>query len=687
MTLEHDLIAAVVAEPDAVEPRLVYSDHLQTAGDPRGELAVVQARLLAQPDDLELLARERELTTALTAALVQGTPMPATFVARWHLGFVDAIQLDVRTIRILRTTHRDWFAQPAFACVREVDIQSKFARTLRLIPSLGIAQTVRKLTFGEDSESLLEPTLAAIASRLPRLTALCLRCAAVPELRPLRPLALRELVLDVRNLTQAGIVNILEEPLRLETFGLLAGQVPEELHAVLAHLYTGGALREVTHFVTGYNLPVMVAIEALVTSGRAASVEKITGNFHRTPYDAQVGAEKHRAALARITFEPQLGLGEYYDTEGLAAVATFYNYRLDRPAEAIPYYERALRLRPEHVIARQNLGVALRKARRLQESLVVYDVMIAQAKQPTAAMYNGRHYTLCELNRRADAVADLERALAINPNFVDAWNNLGVERQYVGDVEGAFAAFRRCLELNPEHGYAPRNEADLFLELGRASEALPIYARLSAAKPDDGTLLAMLAHAELETGNALAARTIVEARLALPDHAQEVRLHVLRALARRELGEDGDADLATAATTTSCVGWYALTAYIRTLDDGAAWRRLVPDTLITPAATTEAFVGLRARPLRAVTLDDQLDCGEIGVMAALLAGDRTLAIARAHALVTAYDPTVHRQWWHSLSTVATLSGPRLAGDGYPVLRMILRAVRGRHPTADVMALR
>ena len=63
-------------------------------------------------DDVQLEVREGELTKQLTEQLHAGGP---PIIRRWHLGFVDAVDLDVRSIRVLRTTHREWFARTGHA--------------------------------------------------------------------------------------------------------------------------------------------------------------------------------------------------------------------------------------------------------------------------------------------------------------------------------------------------------------------------------------------------------------------------------------------------------------------------------------------------------------------------------------------------------------------------------------------
>lgn len=51
MASAQELLSAIEADPDAVEPYLVYADWLQEHGDPQGELIALQHRLLESPGD------------------------------------------------------------------------------------------------------------------------------------------------------------------------------------------------------------------------------------------------------------------------------------------------------------------------------------------------------------------------------------------------------------------------------------------------------------------------------------------------------------------------------------------------------------------------------------------------------------------------------------------------------------
>jgi hypothetical protein len=84
----------LIAHPDDREVHFDYAELLQSRGDPRGELIVVQAKLEDAPDDAALRARERELIAAHGAEWL-GELADLTdkqFAATWRYGFVRAVR-------------------------------------------------------------------------------------------------------------------------------------------------------------------------------------------------------------------------------------------------------------------------------------------------------------------------------------------------------------------------------------------------------------------------------------------------------------------------------------------------------------------------------------------------------------------------------------------------------------------
>ena len=80
---QQQLYAAVLAEPDADEPRLVYADYLDERGDPRGEFIRLQCELADLPAEDqrygELRWREQQLLTKHARQWVKELPKIANF--------------------------------------------------------------------------------------------------------------------------------------------------------------------------------------------------------------------------------------------------------------------------------------------------------------------------------------------------------------------------------------------------------------------------------------------------------------------------------------------------------------------------------------------------------------------------------------------------------------------------------
>ena len=95
------LLAAILAHPDDKKPRLIYADHLQELGDPRGELIALQctrAELPAEdPRGPEIVAREEVLLKKHKKAW---TTFGDTKGARWEYrrGFVEKASLDAAAL-------------------------------------------------------------------------------------------------------------------------------------------------------------------------------------------------------------------------------------------------------------------------------------------------------------------------------------------------------------------------------------------------------------------------------------------------------------------------------------------------------------------------------------------------------------------------------------------------------------
>lgn len=94
------------------------------------------------------------------------------------------------------------------------------------------------------------------------------------------------------------------------------------------------------------------------------------------------------------------------------------------------------------------------------------------------------------LDRAASAVeaADYRRALGLLEGIVgrdagnaDAWNYIGFSKRKLGDYDGALAAYRKALAIDPEHRGALEYLGELYLQMGDVASARRQLARLDSA--------------------------------------------------------------------------------------------------------------------------------------------------------------------------------------------------------------
>ncbi|HEX9894351.1 MAG TPA: tetratricopeptide repeat protein [Gemmatimonadales bacterium] len=126
------------------------------------------------------------------------------------------------------------------------------------------------------------------------------------------------------------------------------------------------------------------------------------------------------------------------------------------------------------------------------------------------------------LGQHERAIEEFDRALALNPRYIEAHIHRGIALSELGRTEAADAAFRQAAENDQptETGFSRHVAAQLanqhaglgeaYAEAGALSEAVTQYARAVELGPDFHDVRYRLARLLLERGNALEARVHLE---------------------------------------------------------------------------------------------------------------------------------------------------------------------------------
>lgn len=92
-------------------------------------------------------------------------------------------------------------------------------------------------------------------------------------------------------------------------------------------------------------------------------------------------------------------------------------------------------------------------------------------------------------------ITHLEKAVAIAPNYFQAFNNLGVYRYQLDEKDKAIQAFEKALLINSEALDPHSNLGTIYLELSRPDQALPHLKRAAQLSPSSTRLSYQLGRA------------------------------------------------------------------------------------------------------------------------------------------------------------------------------------------------
>jgi tetratricopeptide (TPR) repeat protein len=113
-------------------------------------------------------------------------------------------------------------------------------------------------------------------------------------------------------------------------------------------------------------------------------------------------------------------------------------------------------------------------------------------RQKTAQILDGKlnvqAFELVEKTIEMDSlelqIKNYRKALEIDSNYVDAWNNLGVSYYYYGNLDSAVICLKKTLDKKPDYPPAHNNVAYILDALKEYDKAIAHYQRAIELKPN-----------------------------------------------------------------------------------------------------------------------------------------------------------------------------------------------------------
>ncbi len=185
-----------------------------------------------------------------------------------------------------------------------------------------------------------------------------------------------------------------------------------------------------------------------------------------------------------------------------------------------------------------NLGLALSGQRKLDEAVACYRRALALQPDYVEA-HNNLGNALLDLGQPDEAVASYRQAIALKPDLAEAHNNLGIALRLQGKTDEAVACFRQAIAVKPDYAEAYSHLGKALRDQGKPDEALGCYRKAIELKPDFVDALNNLALLLMEQGQPIVALNAIKLSLQIKDAAESKRIFVDCVKDLHFTGDDG----------------------------------------------------------------------------------------------------------------------------------------------------
>ena len=149
----------------------------------------------------------------------------------------------------------------------------------------------------------------------------------------------------------------------------------------------------------------------------------------------------------------------------------------------IALYDQSLKVTGPNDVILCNLGVAYGKAGNSAQAITDFDRAIAINPEYAEAYYS-RGVTHGKIGDHRQAISDYDRAIGINPELALAYINRGAAYHELGDQRHAISDYDRAIEINPKYAETYNNRGIAYGELGEQRQAISDYDRAIEINPE-----------------------------------------------------------------------------------------------------------------------------------------------------------------------------------------------------------
>ena len=258
-------------------------------------------------------------------------------------------------------------------------------------------------------------------------------------------------------------------------------------------------------------------LDSPTTRGMGALAEQATRLDQRLAVAHELfrrGELDHAESACRALLAEESDNADLFTLHGMIAV------QKGDPEASIKYFEQAVTLQPDQARFHNNLGLAFKRAERLDEAEAAYRRALS-IEPHNAQAHNNLGVALRLRDDIAGAIASFRSALAADREYADARGNLARALYEAGNREEAAAEFRAIVDRAPADTNANLSLASIARQLGNFDEALVCLQRVLAGDSNDAAALYEKGLVLQEQGDLRAAKAAYERAIrTAPTHAR-----------------------------------------------------------------------------------------------------------------------------------------------------------------------
>jgi len=166
------------------------------------------------------------------------------------------------------------------------------------------------------------------------------------------------------------------------------------------------------------------------------------------------------------------------------------------------------------------IGEAWQELGKLEEAIEAYTKALA-IKPDYAEAYSNMGAALADQGKPEEAIEVYNKALAIKPDYAEAYSNMGNALKEQGMLEEAIEAYTKALAIKPDYAEAYSNMGVALADQGKLEEAIEVYNKALAIKPDYAEAYSNMGMALKDQGKLEEAIEAYNKALAIkPDYAE-----------------------------------------------------------------------------------------------------------------------------------------------------------------------